>query len=554
MSSSSIDRFLGVTQRASEIAAGSDLETLLDHTLDLFIEVAHAEAGTLYIYDFTRDELVFRVIKGDPSSHRLLGLRIPADSGIVGAALRSGETTFIPNVADDPRWNRNAGDMAELRLTTMYCQPLSTEGRPVGVVQVFNLPADSIHNEEDMALLRFLGSILGGAIDKQRLLDEVQRREQRLSALMHTQTRLARTLDRNILLTGIMDYARELLDVEATSVWELEEQRGMVVLRASSQELGDRLKEVALPIGQGIIGHVVASGERVLLEDVQNDPRHNKQVEKQSGLVTRSMLSVPLRAPVIQLGPDRGVVKESVIGGAQALNKRDGSSFTQTDIELFEAFASQAATALQISRLYEGMQNLFENTIAVVANLVDARSPFTRSHSKRVSDLAVAIAKEMRKTRDEIDIYQIRIGGILHDVGKIGVADATLNKPGRLNDEERSEIERHPQIGFDAMNPITEIQRQLPEVLHAIIEHHERLDGRGYPRHLSAEEISLTGRIMAVADVFEAVTSPLRPYRAPMLPEDAIALLRRGAGTEFDEECVDALCRVWGRDGETIWT
>jgi HD-GYP domain-containing protein (c-di-GMP phosphodiesterase class II) len=246
---------------------------------------------------------------------------------------------------------------------------------------------------------------------------------------------------------------------------------------------------------------------------------------------------VPLRSPSIDLGPERGMLPESIIGGAQALNKRNGGVFTDDDMGLFEALAGQAATVLQLARLYEDTKKLFEGVVNVVAGAIDAKDPYTEGHSRRVSDYSVAIAEELELEQERV--YHIKIGGILHDVGKIGVPDAILKKPDRLTEEEMALMRQHPTKGHEIMQQ-EELRWLLREELPALLQHHERLDGRGYPQQLLGDQISQIGRIVAVADVFDALTSD-RPYRAGMPFEDAFAILRRCAGTELDPRCVEAL-------------
>ena len=536
----SYDRIIEVVQRANQIAASTELDALLDQLLDLFIDVAKAAAGTLYLYDANKDELIFKVVRGDPDSQRLVNTRFPAGRGIAGAALHAREPIFIPDVEADPRWDRRIGELSTLSLRTMYCLPLTLQDRPVGIVQVFNLPATAVDDTEELAILNLLANRMVSEIEKVRLLDDAKRREKRLSALVDIISQLTTTLDRDQLLTLIMNHARELLEVEATSVWELDEQRQLLVLHVATGDRGDQLKEITVPVGQGLIGECVKTGRQILVEDVSTDARHNKEVDKQSGFLTRSVLSIPLRSPSIQLGPERGVLKESIIGGAQAVNKCGGGVFSADDIALFEALASQAATVLQLARLYADTQKLFEGVIKVVAGAVDAKDPYTQGHSQRVSDFAVAIAEDLGLPQEQI--YHIKIGGILHDVGKIGVPDAILKKPGRLTDEEMDEMRQHPTRGYEIMQQ-EELRWLLREELPALIEHHERLDGHGYPHGLQGDQIHQIGRIVAVADVFDALTSD-RPYRAGMSFEEAFAILRRAAGAELDSVCVEALWRA----------
>ena len=475
-------RAMNVIRRANTIAANNELDALLDQMLDLFVEVAGAEAGTLYLYDAEADALVFKVVKGDPSSRSLVGTRFPATHGIAGAALHARQPIFVPDVAADERWNRQLGELSQLRLATMYCLPLALHDRPIGVVQVFNLPATSIDEDEELALLQDLGDRMASEIEKARLLAEAQRREKRLSALVDIIPRLTSTLDRHDLLTRIMDHARDLLEVEATSVWELDDRSDPQVLRlhVATGQHGEQLREVTVPVGQGIIG------------------------------------------------------------GAQALNKRDGGAFTDDDIGLFETLASQAATVLQVARLNEDTYKLFMGVIKVVAGAIDAKDPYTQGHSQRVSEFAVAIAEELELQPEEIN--HVRIGGILHDVGKIGVPDAILKKTGGLSEDEFAEIKKHPAKGFEIMQH-EELRWLLRAELPALLEHHEREDGRGYPQRLSGDRISRIGKIVHVADVFDALTSD-RPYHDGRSAELAFEILQKGIGAEFDRSCVEALLRA----------
>ncbi len=176
-------------------------------------------------------------------------------------------------------------------------------------------------------------------------------------------------------------------------------------------------------------------------------------------------------------------------------------------------------------------------TIKALASAIDARDPYTLGHSVRVGQLAVALGRHLGM--DEKVLAQIEIGGYLHDIGKIGIRDAILSKPGRLTPEERRVIEEHPRIGLSILDPV-----DLPRVVVDFVEsHHERLDGSGYPHGLRDGQISIVARIAAVADVYDAVTSG-RPYRAPMTADEALALLRSQAGSLLDPTVVEAMAAV----------
>jgi len=193
----------------------------------------------------------------------------------------------------------------------------------------------------------------------------------------------------------------------------------------------------------------------------------------------------------------------------------------------------------------EHLERGYTEVIAALAAAVEAKDIYTKGHSVRVARLAALIARELGLPPEhERILYQ---AGILHDIGKIGIPDAILQKPGRLTAEEFALVREHPVRSWEIARQIRSFAPMLP----AIRWHHERLDGSGYPDGLQGEEIPLDARILAVADVFDALTS-VRPYRAALSVEEALALLRQEAGTRLDPECVAALERLVERYGVSL--
>jgi putative nucleotidyltransferase with HDIG domain len=197
-------------------------------------------------------------------------------------------------------------------------------------------------------------------------------------------------------------------------------------------------------------------------------------------------------------------------------------------------------TALQ--RFME-MREMFTQTIGALAEAVDKRDPFTSKHSQRVKDIAGDIGREMRLSESELEALEW--GGLLHDVGKIGVPDAVLLKQERLNREERMIMNAHPVLGAQIIAPVNRLAPELPIIRH----HHEWFNGSGYPDRLIGDEIPKLARILHVADAFEAMTAQ-RPYRmTPLTAEQAVAELRKFAGIQFDPQVVDAFVRTSWVDG-----
>jgi putative two-component system response regulator len=179
----------------------------------------------------------------------------------------------------------------------------------------------------------------------------------------------------------------------------------------------------------------------------------------------------------------------------------------------------------------------FLSAITALAYALEAKDKYTSGHSQRVAGISVAIAKELGMPKDIID--KIRLAGLVHDIGKIGVRESVLNKPGRLTDEEHQHIKSHCEIGEHILTPIVEDE----EILKAVRHHHERYDGRGYPDGLSGEQIPLGARILAVADTYDAMTSE-RPYRKAMSAVTTYTEIERSKGTQFDPKVVDAFLRI----------
>jgi diguanylate cyclase (GGDEF)-like protein len=183
------------------------------------------------------------------------------------------------------------------------------------------------------------------------------------------------------------------------------------------------------------------------------------------------------------------------------------------------------------------------STLDALVTAVDKRDRYTRRHSEDVTEFSLMIAEEMGLSEDTK--RTVRIAGLLHDLGKIGVPDQILRKPGKLTDEEFEIMKQHPMLGWMIVSAIPALSETLPAIRH----HHERYDGRGYPDGLAGEEIPLLGRLMAVGDAFSAMTTD-RPYRKGMETHEAIAELRRGRGTQWDPQMVDAFLRAWERKEE----
>jgi putative nucleotidyltransferase with HDIG domain len=214
--------------------------------------------------------------------------------------------------------------------------------------------------------------------------------------------------------------------------------------------------------------------------------------------------------------------------------------FSQEQVQYTVAFAAHAAAALETAKLYDDRERHFHATLEAFARAIDARDRYTAGHSERVTAYTLELAQAIGVPEAELEI--IRRACMLHDIGKVGVPDAVLLKPGPLNSTERATMESHVIIGYDMLMPLPFLKESMP----GLRGHHERWDGRGYPDRLVADQIHPHSRIMAVADSYDAMTSA-RPYRSALSCEEAARRLRADAGSQFAPAAIEAFDAVEGR-------
>ncbi len=286
-------------------------------------------------------------------------------------------------------------------------------------------------------------------------------------------------------------------------------------------------QEIRFPAGKGLAGYVVKTGETLNITDAYSDPRFNPEVDIKTGYKTKTILCMPIMN-------NNG----EIIGAFQVLNKIDGV-FTKNDEDLLIAIGGSASIALENAQLfdqqlqmYREQKLLFESFIDTLATSIDARDKITAGHSSRVRMYSGLLADKIGMNQKDKAVLEK--AAILHDVGKIGIRDSVLQKEGKLTEEEYKHIQEHVRITHNILNKIymSSDFRMITEIASS---HHEKYDGTGYYRHLKGKEITLGGRILAIADVFDAITSK-RHYRDKMPIKNAVKIIIDGAGSHFDPE------------------
>lgn len=222
-----------------------------------------------------------------------------------------------------------------------------------------------------------------------------------------------------------------------------------------------------------------------------------------------------------------------IMGLMVAINRIGKQDFDSTDIKLFNSVAGGCAVFIENGELFKDLKELFIGSLKALTSSIDAKDKYTHGHSERVAFISRWIAEKLseREQLDEEQIHMVYLAGLLHDIGKIGIEEVVLRKKGKLTEQEFNRIKQHPSIGAGILHEI----KQMRDIIPGVLSHHERVDGGGYPDGLVGEQIPLTGKIVGLADSFDAMTSK-RTYRDAMTVEHALEEIEKGLGTQFDEK------------------
>ncbi|MBB6735069.1 HD domain-containing protein [Cohnella sp. CBP 2801] len=321
-------------------------------------------------------------------------------------------------------------------------------------------------------------------------------------------------------LVYMANMGRELIVADRCTVWLIDEAKQEVYTTVAHG-----VREIRIPAGTGLVGHAIASGEPIIIEDAYLDPRHNPDNDRKTGYVSKSIITIPFRNN-----------DGTVIGAYQAINKMtETAKFTSKDMELLSLAASYAGKSLESVMLHQEIVDTQREIIATMGEIGEMRSKETGNHVKRVAEYSYVLALALGLSPKEAEL--LRTVSPMHDIGKVGIPDAVLNKPGKLTDEEYEIIKSHTRIGRQLLKGS---RRELLRAASIVAEqHHEKWDGGGYPNGLKGEEIHVYGRITAVADVFDALSAE-RVYKAAWPLERIERLFREERGKHFDPAVVDA--------------
>jgi putative nucleotidyltransferase with HDIG domain len=325
------------------------------------------------------------------------------------------------------------------------------------------------------------------------------------------------------LMENLLELIMENIPASRGYVFLLQRDTGNLVPYVRRPE--DRPSDDAeIVVSQTILRSAVSQKSSIISNDALVDERfiHSKSV---ASLEVRSAMCTPL------------INRGKVLGIVYVDSTSEADLFSREDLALFSAVSLKAGIAIDNARLYDDLRSLFYNTVETLVRTIQAKDQYTSGHSTRVSRYALLIAEKLGLTTKEK--HQLYLASMLHDIGKIGVPDDLLHRPGRLSDTEMDRVRSHVQLGASMIEMLGEMHPIVPLIRH----HHESWDGSGYPDGMKGEEIPLISRIIAVADMYDAMTSD-RPYRRRRTHDEAVEEVKRTAGTKLDPRVSEAFLQV----------
>jgi putative nucleotidyltransferase with HDIG domain len=383
---------------------------------------------------------------------------------------------------------------------------------------------------EIQSLVRSFNEIFQTAADQ---LAEREHLKELLASLIGVASDLTSELEFNRLFPMIIGRVTEVMEAERTSLYVIDWEH-----RELWTKVAEGIETITVPLGKGISGLVAETGQMLNVADAWDLPYFDRSFDQRNHFRTRSVLCLPIRG---RTGQNIGVI--------QVINKKGKEHFDRRDEVFLKGLASQVGIALDNSLLIDELKLSFNSSISTLSAIVDARHPLTAGHSLRVTEYSLLIAREMHLSENDIEV--LRLAALLHDIGKIGIRDAVLLKEGLFTPQERQEMKSHPVKTRGILEKFY-FPRRLRSVPDIACHHHENVDGSGYPDGMIGDALPLGSRIIAVADVFDALTSR-REYpkytsretmgREPMPLKVAISLLQQEAGSHLAPEIVSAFLR-----------
>ncbi len=526
---------LETSQRAQEAAAIAEVGRDISATLQLDVvmdriaayaqDLLSAETSAVYLFEPADSQfhaiaakgLDAQAIKNDP---------VALGRGLAGNIALSKVGEIVNYATNDPRALTVAGTDVIPDEHFMGVPILSKE-QLTGLVVVWRTGPEQLFQPTELVFLSGLAQQAAVAIENARLFELERRRRQEAENLQLAATAVSSSLDVEEVLETILIAMQQVTPYDSASMFLLE--GNQVRIRAAKGLVHPELALGQLfPASNPLLRAIQRTGKAVIVDDAREDRRFERWAGSQQ---VRGWLGVPL------------IARGQIIGYI-TLDSNEPCAFREQDAALAQTFAHQAAAAIDNARLFasldqtnEELSRAYDTTLEGWGNALELRDKETQGHTRRVAELTLRLAR--RLGMHEPELTHLRRGVLVHDIGKMGVPDRILHKKAALTNKEWEQLRRHPQWAFDLLYPIAYLRPAI-EVPYC---HHERWDGKGYPRGLLAEEIPLAARIFSVVDVWDALLSD-RAYRKAWPRQKVLAYVREQCGHQFDPRIAEVFLRM----------
>ena len=498
------------------ITSTLDTEKLLNSILYTAMSVLDADGGIISMVETATGRLKTRVAYGTGGKM------------VIGTKRRMGESISAIVAAEKyPLLVREGSDdtLSEIlkkeKITSLICIPLESRGELIGVFNL-NRTNERIFSQEDLDFFITIGAQASIAIEESLLYHDVEQKIGQLDTLHRVGQAIISTLGLQYVLDLIVQSISQMMPTKRCSLQFIADTK-KATTTASRGLSEEYCNKEGLVVDKSIISHMVVTKEPVVIEDIKTDARIKcKDDAIKEGLV--SLLSVPL------------MVKDELLGIVTVYSSKP-YRYTDEEIELLSAFATQAVIAIENARLFDITRDEIFNTAETLSESIDERDGYGSEHTQSMVKYCVETSKRLGLSTDQIEC--VRLGALLHDIGKVNIPEEILLKKGKLSHEEIEIIRKHPSLGKGIIEKLN-----LPwNVKNTIMQHHERIDGKGYPYGLIGGDIAIEALVIEVVEAYQAMITK-RPYREALSTSEAIEELKKCCGREFDHKVVEAFMEV----------
>lgn len=516
-----LDELEMVSRVSYALRVARDAQEMIPILLNEIKNSIDTNQAAIWIYDEESNFLTPRAASGKMSE--LPRKKFKTNEGIVGSVFSSGEPHLSREFSQDPvAFPENAIFIGEG--WSSFSVPIRTASEIIGVLAVGQKLPRTFESHHQR-LLTTIAEIAGNAIHRSNLYERGEEQIRRLTTLREIDTAISSNLDLGILLKIITDHIVTKMGAGAASIHVYNPDSQLLNLYASHGFNARESHRTSMSIGDGFVGQLLLARKPIMHNDLsEEDSQHL------GAFISKENFKAYYAIPLFSKGAARGIME---------IFFREPFNPTSDWIEFVQTLAGQAIIAIDNTQLFENLQRTnqelslaYDTTLEGWGKALELRDKETQGHTRRVTNLTVELARQMGIP--ETDLAHIRRGALLHDIGKMGVPDSILHKPGALTDEELIEMRKHPQYAYDLLSPISYLRPTL-DIAYC---HHEWWDGTGYPRGLKGEAIPLSARIFAVIDVWDALLSD-RPYRPAWKEEDVLKYINGLSNKQFDPRVVE---------------